>query len=108
MLDTKVMSDDTIHAGTSIIKVVIGQHNEHGISAFLSFDKYRIATKQLERLHGVVRQGNDGVVIVDGVGDTSPPVSLSPHPDAELLEASHIKAFGFFFFLRMAVAVSST
>ena len=67
MLDAQVVADNPVDAGTSIIKIIVGQHDQNGILALLAADKNGIAAEQLELLHGVVGQGDDGVVIVGSV-----------------------------------------
>jgi hypothetical protein len=54
MLNTQVVSHNSIDSGTPIIEVIIGKNNQHRVLAFLAFDKYSIATEKLERLHRVV------------------------------------------------------
>lgn len=70
MLHLEVMSNDTIDAGATIVEVIVGQHDQHGVSAHLALDEDGVATEELEGLHGIVGEGNDGVVIVDSVSDT--------------------------------------
>jgi hypothetical protein len=69
-LDSEVASNNTVHAGATVIKLVIRQDNENGITPLLSLHEYRIAAEELKGLHGVVGEGDDGVVIVNRVGDT--------------------------------------
>jgi hypothetical protein len=38
MLDAKVVADNSVHAGTSIIKVVIGQNDQDSVLPLLAFD----------------------------------------------------------------------
>lgn len=68
VLDTKVVSHNTVDAGTSIIQIIIGQDNQNGVLALLTLDEYCVATEELESLHGVVGKSNNGVVIVNGIG----------------------------------------
>lgn len=70
VLDTKVVADNTVDTSLTILEIVIGENNQDGILALLSLDQNSVATEELESLHGVVRKGNDGVVIVGSVGDT--------------------------------------
>jgi hypothetical protein len=69
------MSDNTIHPCTSIIQIVIGENNEHCIFSLLSPNKNCVSTEELQCFHRVVGQGNDGVVIVDRISNTSCNVS---------------------------------
>lgn len=70
VLDAEIVPNDTIHAGVTILQVVIGQHNQNSVLSLLALDQYRVATEELEGFHIVIRERNDRVVIVDGVGDT--------------------------------------
>ena len=47
VFDAKVMPDNSVHASAAIIKVVIGQNDEHGVSSLLALDKNRVATEKL-------------------------------------------------------------
>ena len=70
VLDTEVVADNTVDASLTILEIVVGENDQDGILALLSLDQNGVATEELESLHGVVGEGNDGVVIVGGVGDT--------------------------------------
>ena len=54
VLDTEVVPDHTVDAGTSIIKIVVGQHDQHGVLAHFALDQDGITTEQLQCLHGIV------------------------------------------------------
>ena len=45
MLDSEVMSNNTVHPGTPIIQVVICKHNQDCVLALLSLDQNCIATE---------------------------------------------------------------
>jgi hypothetical protein len=47
MLDSEVMSNNTVHAGAPIIQIVIGKHNQDRVLALLSLHQHGIATEQL-------------------------------------------------------------
>ena len=76
MLDTEVVADNAVDAGLTILEIVVGKNDQDGILALLSLDQNGIATEELESLHGVVREGDDGVVIVGGVSNTKKNVSI--------------------------------
>lgn len=78
MLDTKVVSHNTVDASASIIEIVIGQHNQNGVLALLALNQDGITSEKLERVHGIVGKGNNGVIIVDGVGNSVAYVRISP------------------------------
>ena len=76
VLDTEVVADNAVDAGLTILEIVVGKNDQDGILALLSLDQNGIATEELESLHGVVREGDDGVVIVGGVSNTKKNVSI--------------------------------
>ena len=63
------MPDHAVHTDGAIVEVVVGEDDEHGVLSLLALDEDSVATEQLEGLHGVVGEGEDGVVIGGGVGD---------------------------------------
>ena len=67
MLDTQVVSHNTVDTSTSVIQVIISKHNQNSVLALLALDKNCVASEELESLHGVVGKGNNGVVIVNGI-----------------------------------------
>ena len=71
MLDTQIVANDTVYPCRAVIKVVVCKHNQDCVLALLSLHQDGIATEQLECLHGVVRESDNRVVIVDGVGDAA-------------------------------------
>ena len=70
VLDTKVVTHNTVDAGASIIEIVISQDNQHGVLALLALNENGITTEKLESLHGVVRESNHRVIIVNGISHT--------------------------------------
>lgn len=83
VLDTQVVSHNTVDASASIIEIIIGQNNQNGVLALLALDEDGVTPEQLEGVHCVVGESNNGVVIVDGIGDTSTQTvstqPVSPH-----------------------------
>lgn len=69
VLDPQVVANDSVYPRGAVVEVVVGEHDEDRVLSLLALDQHCVATEELERLHGVVREGDDGVVIVDGVGD---------------------------------------
>lgn len=109
VLNTKVVAHNTVDTGTSIIEIIISEDNENGILPLLALHQNCITPEELESLHRVVRQGNDRVVIVGGIRDAVDEVSASASHSISIKSMStHIKELGFFFFLRIAVEVSSS
>lgn len=68
VLDTKVVTHNPVDTGASIIEIVIGQDDQHSVLALLTLHENCITTEELEGLHGVVREGNNRVIIVNGIG----------------------------------------
>jgi hypothetical protein len=71
VLDTQVVANDTVYPCRAVIKVVVRKHNQDCVLALLSLHQNGIAAEELKCLHSVVREGNNRVVIVDGVGDAA-------------------------------------
>lgn len=78
MLDPKIMPHNTVDASASIIEIVIGQHNQDGVLALLALNQDSVTSEKLERVHGIVRKGNNRIIIVDGISNTATCVSISP------------------------------
>lgn len=69
VLDTQVVANHTVDAGTTIIKVFVGEDNEDCVLSLLAPDKNCVTTEKLELFHGIFGECNDTVVIIDGIGD---------------------------------------
>lgn len=76
VLHAQIVADHPIHTGAAVVEFIIGQHDEHRVSPLLAFDEHGVAAEELKRLHRVVRQSDDRVVIIDGIGDAATPVSM--------------------------------
>lgn len=107
ILHAEVMSNNTVDSGTSVIKVIICQHDQHCIPSHLALDQDSVSTEETESLHRVIGEGDDGIIIIDGIGDAEIDVKLTDNQRLQRC-ATHINELGFFFFLRMAVDVSSS
>jgi hypothetical protein len=77
VLDSQVVTDDSVDASAAVIKVVIGQDNQNCVLPLLSAHEDCVTAEQLQLLHGVVGQGNDRVVIVGGISHPSKQASVS-------------------------------
>ncbi|TFB02298.1 hypothetical protein CCMA1212_006004 [Trichoderma ghanense] len=64
-----VVTDNTVDSGATLIELLVGEDDEHCLLSLLAADKDGVATEELEGVHGGLGQGNDAVVIVDGVGN---------------------------------------
>jgi hypothetical protein len=69
-LHPEVASNHTVHAGTTIIELIVRQDDENSITPLLSLHEYGVAAEELKSLHGVVGEGNDRVIIVNCISDT--------------------------------------
>lgn len=107
VLDSKVVTNNSVHTSTSIIKIVIGKDNQDCVLPLLALDENSVATKELESLHRGIGERDDGVVIIGGVSDTGIDGLVVCLDMSVMVECAHIREFGFFFFLRIAVDVSS-
>jgi hypothetical protein len=54
MLDPKVVAHHSVETSTSVIEIIVGEHDEDGILPLLTPDQDGISTEQLESFHGVV------------------------------------------------------
>lgn len=111
MLHAEVMPDNPVDAGTSIIKLVVSQHNQNRLLALLASDKNCVASEESEDVHSVVGERDRGVIIVNGISNTKhraiSNAQITPYGRISGSRA-HIKLLGFFFFFRIAVDVSSS
>jgi hypothetical protein len=71
------VTNDSVYPRRAIIEIIVGKDDQDRILALLALDEDGVAAEQLERLHGVVGEGDDGVVIVDGIGDAAK-VNIGP------------------------------
>lgn len=71
VLDAQVVANNTVYPCRAIVEVVICEHDQDCVLALLALDQDSVTTEELERLHGVVREGDNRVVIIDGIGDTA-------------------------------------
>lgn len=69
MLHAEVVANDAVQASAAVIQVIIGENDQDGVLPLLAADEDGVTAEQLESVHGVVREGNDGVVVIRGIGD---------------------------------------
>lgn len=113
MLDSEIVADDPVDASAAIVKLFVGEDDENGILPLFATSKDCVASEQLQSFHCGFGQGNNTVVIVDGIGDPECEGGLVLPDDVYFkvemaVKAAYISWLGFFFFLRIAVAVSSS
>ena len=71
VLDTKIVTHNTVDAGAAIIEIVVGQNDQDSVLALLALYEDCITAEELKSLHSVVREGNDRVIIVNSIGHTA-------------------------------------
>jgi hypothetical protein len=101
VLDAQVVADHAVDASASVVEVVVGQDDEDRVLSLLSLDQDGVSSEELQGFHGLVGESDDRVVVIFGIGDAVR-VSGGAPPGS----TTYISALGFFFFLKMAVAVS--
>lgn len=77
VLDAKVVANDPVDACAAVIEIIVSKNDQDRVLSLLALDEHRVATEELERLHGGVGEGDDRVVIVGGVGNTGNKVSTA-------------------------------
>lgn len=71
VLDTQVVSHYTVQTTAAIIELIVTEDNKHGVLSLFASNQDGIATEKLESVHSVVGQGDDGVVVINGISDPS-------------------------------------
>lgn len=107
VLDAEVVAHDTVDADAPIIQIIIGKDDQNSVLPLLALHQNCVTPEELEGLHGVVRQGNNRVIIVGGIGHAIDELSVSAEASSKST-CTYINELGFFFFLRIAVEVSSS
>jgi hypothetical protein len=69
VLHSEVVTDDSVDSSTSLIELLVGKDDEHCLLSLLASYEDGVAAEELEGVHGSLGQGNDAVVIVDGIGN---------------------------------------
>jgi hypothetical protein len=69
MLHTQIVANNSVQASATVVQIIVGKNDQNSVLPLLASDKDRVTTEQLESVHGVVRKGDDGVVVIDGVGN---------------------------------------
>lgn len=76
---SQVVACHSVESGRTIVEIIICQYQENSLLSLLSLHEHGVATEQLKGFHNLVGKGNDGVVVVDGIGNTvTGDVSLRP------------------------------
>lgn len=69
MLDAEIVANNSVDAGAAIVQFVIGQNNQDGILSLLATNEHGVSAEKLECVHGGFGQGDNAVIVVDGIGD---------------------------------------
>ncbi len=69
VLDAEVVANNAVQASATIIKIIVGKNDKNCVLSLLAPNENCVAAEKLERLHRVVGEGDDRVVIVDGIGN---------------------------------------
>ena len=69
MLDSEVVSNHSVHACGAIIQIIICKHDQDSVLSLFALDQDCVSSEELQGLHSIVREGDDGVVIVSGISD---------------------------------------
>lgn len=69
VLDAEVVADHPVDAGASVIKLLIGKNNQNCVFPLLATNQDGIAAEELQGVHSRLGQGDNTVIIVDGIGD---------------------------------------
>ena len=67
MLDAQVVSHNTVEANAALIQLLIGKHDQDGVLPLLAPHEDCVATEKTKSVHGLLGQGDDGVVIVGSI-----------------------------------------
>jgi len=69
VLNSEVVTNDSVETSATIIKLVIGEDDQNSILPLLAFYEDGITTKQTKGFHGLVGQTDNRVIIVGGIGN---------------------------------------
>ena len=69
VLDSQVVTNNSVDASATVIELLISEDDEDGVLSLLASNQDGVATEELELIHGGLGEGNDTVVIVDGIGN---------------------------------------
>lgn len=51
VLDSEVVSDNTVDASATVIKLLISEDDKHGILSLLATNEHGVTTEELQRVH---------------------------------------------------------
>ena len=90
VLDPQVVTDDSVDPDTTIIQLIICENDQDGVLSLLASDQDGITTEKLKSVHSIVGQGDDGVIIINGISNPEcSSVSVSHEASGRLLSCIH-------------------
>lgn len=69
VLDSQVVTNNSVDASATVIELLVSEDDEDGVLSLLASNQDGVAAEELELIHGGLGEGNDTVVIVDGIGN---------------------------------------
>jgi hypothetical protein len=69
VLDSEVVANNSVDASAAVIELIVGENDENGILSLLASNQDGVTSEELELVHSGLGEGNDAVVIVDGIGN---------------------------------------
>lgn len=69
VLDSQIVTNDSVDASAAIIEFLVGKNDEDGVLSLLASNQNGITSEKLELVHSGLGEGDNAVVIVDGIGD---------------------------------------
>uniref|UniRef100_A0A0A9D275 Cell division cycle protein 48, putative / CDC48, putative n=1 Tax=Arundo donax TaxID=35708 RepID=A0A0A9D275_ARUDO len=74
----QVLSDDLVHPNLRLLTSFISKHNTNCVFPLLTLEQDSVTAEELEPLHGVRVERDDGVVVINGLVDHQPVRRLLP------------------------------
>lgn len=69
VLDSEIVADNTVDSGASLIQLLVGKDDQDSLLSLLASYKDGVTAEELEGVHGSLGQGDDAVVVIDGIGN---------------------------------------
>lgn len=69
VLDSEIVADNTVDSGASLIQLLVGKDDQDRLLSLLASYKDGVTAEELEGVHGSLGQGDDAVVVIDGIGN---------------------------------------
>ena len=69
VLDSQVVTNNSVDASATVVELLVSEDDENGVLSLLASNQDGVAAEELELVHGGLGEGNDTVVIVDGIGN---------------------------------------